>query len=81
VCLCDRLLDAFGGIANVQKTEHVAVTRLRFVLRDGGKADSEALERSGAAGLVKASDSVWHVIAGHQAAAVAAAVRAKLDSR
>jgi PTS system N-acetylglucosamine-specific IIC component len=79
--VADRLLDAFGGIANVQKAEHVAVTRLRFVLRDGGKADSEALERSGAAGLVKASDSVWHVIAGHQAAAVAAAVRAKLDSR
>lgn len=73
------MLDACGGIANVQKTEHVAVTRLRFVLRDGGKADNEALKCSGTAGLVRASDSVWHVIAGHQAVAVAAAVGAKLQ--
>jgi len=51
------------------------------VLRDSGKADSEALKHSGAPGLVRASDSVWHVIAGHQAAAVAAAVGAKLDRR
>jgi PTS system N-acetylglucosamine-specific IIC component len=79
--LADRLLDALGGIANVQKAEHAAVTRLRFVLRVGGKADNEALKRSGAAGFVRMSDSVWHVIAGHQAAAVAAAVGAKLDHR
>jgi len=79
--MADHLLEAFGGIANVQKAEHLAVTRLRFVLRDGGKADNEALKRSGATGFVRASDSVWHVIAGQQAAAVAAAVGAKLDRR
>jgi phosphotransferase system IIB component len=79
--VADRLVDAFGGIANVQSAEHVAVTRLRFVLRDGSKADSEALKRSGAAGFAKASEKVWHAIAGRQAPAVAAAVGAKLNGR
>jgi len=79
--VADRLVDAFGGVANVQSAEHVAVTRLRFVLQDGNKADSEALKRSGAAGFGRASEKVWHVIAGQQAAAVAAAVGTRLNSR
>ncbi len=79
--VADRLVDAFGGVANVQSAEHVAVTRLRFVLQDGNKADSEALKRSGAAGFARASEKVWHVIAGQQAAAVAAAVGTRLNSR
>jgi len=77
----DRLVDAFGGIGNVQLAEHLAVTRLRFVLRDGNKVDSEALKRSGAAGFSRVSEKVWHVIAGRQAAAVATAVDARLNSR
>jgi phosphotransferase system IIB component len=79
--VADRLVNAFGGIANVQSAEHVAVTRLRFVLRDGNKADSEALKRSGAAGFARASETVWHVIAGRQARAVATAVGARLNNR
>ena len=34
--IAERLVRALGGPANVQKAEHVAVTRLRFVLRDTG---------------------------------------------
>jgi len=76
-----RLVDAFGGIGNVQLAEHLAVTRLRFVLRDGSKADSEALKASGAAGFARVSEKVWHVIAGQQAAAVAAVVGTRLNNR
>lgn len=79
--VADRLLDALGGVANVERSEHLAVTRLRFVLRDGSKADGEALKRSGAKGFTKASENVWHVIAGQRAAAVAAEVGAKLGNR
>jgi PTS system N-acetylglucosamine-specific IIC component len=32
--VAQRLENAFGGSSNVQVAEHVAVTRLRFVLRD-----------------------------------------------
>ena len=42
--IAQRLVRALGGPANVQKAEHVAVTRLRFVLRDAGRADEEAVK-------------------------------------
>jgi phosphotransferase system IIB component len=54
--------------------EHVAVTRLRFELRDSGRADQEALQRAGTAGVMKASENVWHVIAGERAPAIATAL-------
>jgi N-acetylglucosamine PTS system EIICBA or EIICB component len=68
------LVSAFGGSSNVQLAEHVAVTRLRFVLRDGHQTDEEALKRIGVTGVMKASDNVWHVIAGQRAPAIAAAL-------
>ena len=68
------LVSAFGGSSNVQLAEHVAVTRLRFVLRDGRQTDEEALKRIGVTGVMKASDNVWHVIAGQRAPAIAAAL-------
>jgi phosphotransferase system IIB component len=67
-------VNAFGGASNVQVAEHVAVTRLRFVLRDASRADQEALKRAGAAGVTKASENVWHVVAGQRAGAIAAAL-------
>jgi phosphotransferase system IIB component len=70
--IAQRLVEALGGRSNLQLAEQVAVTRLRFVLRDAGKADSEALKGAGAAGVMKASENVWHVIAGQRAAAIAA---------
>ena len=69
--IAQRLVRAFGGPANVQKAEHVAVTRLRFVLRDTGRADEEAVKSAGAGSVIKASENVWHVIAGERAPAIA----------
>jgi PTS system N-acetylglucosamine-specific IIC component len=75
--VAQQLVSAFGGSSNVQSAENVAVTRLRFVLRDAGKADEGALQRAGAAGVMKASENVWHVIAGQRAPAIAAALNLK----
>jgi PTS system N-acetylglucosamine-specific IIC component len=70
-----HLVSAFGGSSNVQVAENVAVTRLRFVLRDGRRADEGALKRAGAGSVMKASENVWHVIAGERAQAIAAALK------
>lgn len=80
VALAERLLSALGGPANVQTAEHVAVTRLRFTVRDSRKADAGGLERAGVSGVMRPSDSVWHVIAGGRAAAVATALKDKLGA-
>jgi N-acetylglucosamine PTS system EIICBA or EIICB component len=72
--VAERLVNAFGGPSNVQVAEHVAVTRLRFVLSDGDRADQEALKRAGTAGVMKVSENVWHVIAGQRAPVIAAAL-------
>jgi N-acetylglucosamine PTS system EIICBA or EIICB component len=78
--VAQRLVHAFGGSSNVQTAEHVAVTRLRFMVRDTGRADEEALKGAGAAGVMKASENVWHVIAGQRAAAIASALDLILDA-
>jgi PTS system N-acetylglucosamine-specific IIC component len=78
--VAQRLVHALGGSSNVEAAEHVAVTRLRFVVRDTGKAHEEALKRAGAAGVMKASEKVWHVIAGQRAPAIASALDLILDA-
>ena len=78
--IAQRLVHAFGGSSNVEAAEHVAVTRLRFVVRDSGRADEEALKRAGAAGVMKASENVWHVIAGQRAPAIASALDQIFDT-
>jgi N-acetylglucosamine PTS system EIICBA or EIICB component len=77
--IAQRLLEALGGRSNLQLAEQVAVTRLRFVLRDAAKANSEALKGAGAAGVMKASENVWHVIAGQRAAAIAAVLNRNVN--
>ena len=78
--IAQHLVDAFGGSSNVQLAETVAVTRLRFVLRDGRQADEEALKRTGLTGVMKASENVWHIIAGQRAPAITAALQLKLNA-
>ena len=78
--VAQRLVQAFGGSSNVATAEHVAVTRLRFVVRDTGKADEEALKSAGAAGVMKVSENVWHVIAGQRAPAIASALDLILET-
>jgi PTS system N-acetylglucosamine-specific IIC component len=75
-----HLVSAFGGSSNVQSAENVAVTRLRFVLRDGRRADEEELKSAGAGAVMKASENVWHVIAGHRAPAIAAALKLEMNA-
>jgi N-acetylglucosamine PTS system EIICBA or EIICB component len=75
-----HLVGAFGGSANIQLVENVALTRLRFVLRDGRRADQEALNRAGAGTVMKASENVWHVIAGHRAPGIAAALKLEMNA-
>jgi PTS system N-acetylglucosamine-specific IIC component len=77
--VAQRLVNAFGGPSNVQAAEHVAVTRLRFVLRDASRTDQGALKLVGTAGVMKASENVWHVVAGQRASAIAAALNLNLD--
>jgi PTS system N-acetylglucosamine-specific IIC component len=77
--IAQRLVRAFGGPSNVQAAEHVAVTRLRVVLRDTDKADQEALQSAGAGSVMKATDNVWHIIAGQRAPAIAAAIKLDLS--
>jgi N-acetylglucosamine PTS system EIICBA or EIICB component len=75
-----HLVGAFGGSANIQLAENVALTRLRFVLRDGRRADQEALNGAGAGVVMKASENVWHVIAGHRAPGIAAALKLEMNA-
>ena len=78
--VAQRLVNALGGLSNLQAAEHVAVTRLRFVLRDAGRADQEALKLAGIAGVMKVSQNVWHVVAGQHAPAIAAALNPDLKA-
>ena len=78
--VAQRLVNAFGGASNVQAAEHVAVTRLRFVLHDASRIDQEALKFAGTAGVMKASENVWHVVAGQRAQAIAAALNLDTSS-
>ena len=52
----------------------MAITRLRVALRDDGRIDEQALERAGAGGVMRVSDSVVHVIVGEDADGLAAAL-------
>ena len=74
------MVDAFGGSSNVEAAEDVAVSRLRFVVRDTGRADEKALKSAGAAGVMKASENVCYVIAGQRARAIASALDLILDA-
>ena len=53
--MAEQILNLVGGIENVRQLEHCA-TRLRFVLDDSEKADTEALKKvEGVMGVVKAA--------------------------
>jgi PTS system N-acetylglucosamine-specific IIC component len=78
--VAQRLVNAFGGSSNVQVAEHLAVTRLRFVLRDPHRADQEALNHAGTAGVMKVSENVWHVIAGQRAPAILATLNPNFNA-
>ena len=53
---------ALGGSANIVRVEPVAVTRLRVQVRDPKAIDERALEAAGAAGVLRISDAVLHIV-------------------
>jgi PTS system glucose-specific IIC component len=68
------LLAALGGADNVVRVEPRALTRLRVEVRDARAIDESALERAGAAGVLRVSDTVVHVVVGEDAEGYAAAL-------
>jgi PTS system glucose-specific IIC component len=53
---------ALGGAENIVRVEPIAVTRLRVQVRDSTKVDERALEAAGAAGVLRISDAVLHIV-------------------
>ena len=61
----EAILAALGGADNVIEIEP-CITRLRTVVRDGGKVDEKALKAAGAHGVMKAG-AVVQVVMGPEA--------------
>jgi PTS system glucose-specific IIC component len=71
---------ALGGAENIVRVEHIAVTRLRVQVRDPKAIDERALEKAGAAGVLRVSDAVLHIVVGNgDGAGSAAALAAGFD--
>ena len=76
--LAGTLVAALGGQENIARSEACALTRVRVEVRDGARVDEAALEAAGAAGVLRLSDSVLHVVLGERAGAVASALDEEL---
>ncbi|MEP7159628.1 MAG: PTS transporter subunit EIIC [Dermatophilaceae bacterium] len=71
-------LAAMGGRDNVDAVDLVAETRLRVQVKDPDVVDQSALERAGLAGAVRVGPTVWHLVAGLEAAQYATAMNRRL---
>jgi PTS system glucose-specific IIC component len=58
------LAAALGGPGNIVRVEPLAVTRLRVQVRDPRGINEQALEAAGAAGVLRISDAVLHIVVG-----------------
>jgi glucose PTS system EIICB or EIICBA component len=65
---------ALGGADNIVRAESVALTRLRFELRDATRMNEGALTKAGVLGVWPVSGSIVHLIVGEDASALAAAL-------
>jgi glucose PTS system EIICB or EIICBA component len=72
--LARALLAALGGPESLVAAEPCALTRVRVELRDHRVVDGARLEAAGAAGVLRVSDSVAHLVLGERAPAVAVAL-------
>jgi glucose PTS system EIICB or EIICBA component len=72
--LAGALIAALGGPENIAAAEPCALTRVRIELRHQRAVDPAGLEAAGAAGVLRISDSVIHLVLGERAPAVAAAL-------
>ncbi|MCE5334897.1 MAG: glucose-specific PTS transporter subunit IIBC [Desulfobacteraceae bacterium] len=60
-------IGGLGGVANIERVEAVAETRLRAVVRDEGKVDEEALKGAGVDGIMLLPGRIMHLIVGANA--------------
>jgi glucose PTS system EIICB or EIICBA component len=67
------IVQALGGRDNIVELEPVAVTRLRVTVRDGSRIRTDQLA-SVTEGVLTVSDRVLHLLVGHDAERLAAAV-------
>jgi PTS system glucose-specific IIC component len=72
--LAAALLVALGGPGRIAAAEPCALTRVRVELRNHRAVDQASLEAAGAAGVLRVSDSVIHLVLGERAPAIAAAL-------
>jgi len=71
--LADEILSGVGGRENVKSVVHCA-TRLRFKLKDNGKASAETLKRNPGVIMVVESGGQFQVVVGNHVADVYNAV-------
>ncbi len=69
-----RLLEALGGPSNLRSVEACARTRVRVVLADPARVDEGRVRAAGANGVMRLPGGVVHVLAGDEAAELAAAL-------
>jgi PTS system glucose-specific IIC component len=69
---------ALGGADNIVRVDACAETRLRIVVRDGGKVGESALRAEGIAAVVRLEGGVLHLLAGLNADQYAAEMRGQL---
>jgi PTS system glucose-specific IIC component len=72
--LAGALIAALGGPETITAAELCALTRVRIELREPRALNEAGLEAAGAAGVLRVSDSVVHLVLGERAPAVAAAL-------
>jgi glucose PTS system EIICB or EIICBA component len=71
-------ISALGGLANIQRVDACAETRLRVVLRDDTCIDEAALRNAGIDAVVKLPGKTLHLLAGLNADQYAAEMRGQL---
>lgn len=66
-----RIEISLGGRGNIRQLSVLACTRLRVELIDAAKLDEEALRHAGILALQRIAPDAFHLIVGHDAAAIA----------
>ncbi|HEY0303910.1 MAG TPA: PTS transporter subunit EIIB, partial [Longimicrobiales bacterium] len=70
----NALRAALGGASNIVHIDVTALTRLRVQVKDVNSIDERAVEAAGAAGVMRVTNDVVHVVVGPAAEALKAAL-------
>ncbi|REC95871.1 N-acetylglucosamine-specific PTS transporter subunit IIBC [Kushneria indalinina] len=74
-----RWLEALGGVANLRRSELVALSRVRLEVSEPSGIDHNALSALGAAGVQRIGDHCLHLVLGEQAWIVAQQLQAEIQ--